>query len=174
MSKTLYDLSLIEAVVFDIDGVLSPTCVPLDREGIPCRMANLRDGYAIQLAVKKGLKIAIISQCNDPAVIKRFKLLGVNDIYLTNGAKLPLLKDWMVKNKVNRANVAFVGDDIPDYECLMHVGLPICPADAVHEIKEISKYVTVARGGYGVAREVLEQILKIRCQWSKTSDSNNV
>ncbi len=174
MSKTDYDLSTIKAVVFDVDGVLSPVVIPLDSDGIPRRMANLRDGYAIQLAVKKGIKIAIITGGNDPAVRIRFEALGVGDIFMTHGAKLPVLMDWISQNNLNTSEVAYVGDDIPDYECIKAVGLGIAPNDAAHEIRDVARYVTMANGGYGVAREVLEQILKVRNEWPMTANANGL
>lgn len=172
MSKTDFDLSRIKAVVFDVDGVLSPVVIPMDSDGIPRRMANLRDGYAIQLAVSKGIRIAIITGGNDPAVRIRFEALGVKDIFMIQGAKLPVLQKWMGENGLDAGEVAYVGDDIPDYECITSVGLGIAPNDAAHEIREAARYVTQAPGGYGVAREVLEQILKVRNQWPMTANAN--
>lgn len=165
MSKTDFDLKTIEGVVFDVDGVLSPAVIPMNSEGIPMRMANLRDGYAIQLAVKKGIKIAIITGGNDPAIVKRFNALGVNDVFMTGEKKSKVLLEWLTANGLSANLVAYVGDDIPDIGCLEIVGLPVVPADAASDVKKYARYVTSAQGGYGVARELLEQILKIRDMW---------
>ena len=174
MSKTDYDLSLIKAVVFDIDGVLSPICIPMGADGVPRRMANLRDGYAIHLAIKKGIKIAIITGANDPAIDIRFKELGVDDIYMIHSAKIEILKDWMERYSVAPEHTAYVGDDIPDYECMKYVGLSVAPRDAAPEIRMSARYVTDAEGGQGVARELLEQILKVRGEWPLTSNANGL
>lgn len=174
MSKTYFDLTTIKAVVFDVDGVLSPTCVPMNADGIPQRMANLRDGYAIQLAVRSGVRIAIITGANDPAVRKRFNALGVEDVFMITGAKLPVLKEWMAKNNVSPECTAYVGDDIPDYQCMKAVALAVAPNDAAPEIKKAAAYVTTATGGHGVARELLEQILKATAKWPEVADANGL
>ena len=174
MSKTDFNLATIKAVVFDVDGVLSPVCVPMDSDGIPQRMANLRDGYAIQLAVKKGVEIAVISGATQDAVLFRFRNLGVKDVFLTAGSKLDILKNWMDDKRLNPENVAYVGDDIPDLGCMKTVGLPVAPADAAIEAKEIAKYITDANGGYGVARELLEQILKVHGLWPSEANANGL
>lgn len=176
MSKTDYDLTLIRGVVFDVDGVLSPVCVPMDADGIPRRMANLRDGFAIQRAVKNGIKIGIISGANDTAIIGRFTMLGIptQDIRLVTGPKLQQLVDWMQTHGLQPHEVAYVGDDIPDLQCLKTVGLPIAPSDAAPEAIAAARYVTTATGGHGVAREVLEQILKAVGAWSLTASANDL
>lgn len=169
MSKIDYDLKQIKAVAFDVDGVLSPSTIPLGADGLPTRMVNIKDGYAIQLAVKSGIRIAIITGADSPAIITRYRSLGVEDIYTKAAQKLPLLKDWMNHNRLSADEVAFVGDDIPDYECMRCVGLPVAPRDAAVDIKQIARYISTADGGYGVARDLLEEILKANGHWMSTS-----
>ena len=77
-----YDLQKIRAIVFDLDGVLSAETITLATDGTPLRTVNIKDGYAIQLAIKMGLRIAIISGCKIEAVRKRYEGLGMEDIYL--------------------------------------------------------------------------------------------
>ena len=165
MSKINYDLSKIKAVVFDVDGVLSPTVVPLSPDGIPERMANLKDGYAMVQAVKGGLHLAIISGADDRRVEARFRNIGMTDIYLKCKAKLPVLKEWMERNGYAPEEVAYVGDDIPDLPPMSAVGLSVAPRDAASEVKAAVTYVTAADGGHGVARELVEQILKVKGLW---------
>lgn len=165
MSKIDYDLSLIRGIVFDVDGVLSPTVVPMSDEGIPQRMANLKDGYALQLAAKQGIKMAIISGGDAPAVEKRFKTLGINDIYMKAGDKAALLTRWMRDNGLKPGEVAFCGDDVPDLAPMQMVGLSVAPCDAAVDVLLMARYVTDARGGYGVARELIEQVLKAQGRW---------
>lgn len=165
MSKTDYDLTKIRGIVFDVDGVLSPICVSLDEHGIPRRMANLRDGYAIYHGLKSGLKIAIITGGNDLSVLARYRSLGMEDVFMVTGSKLPVLEQWMRNNGLSAYEVAYVGDDIPDYQCMTAVGLPVAPADAAPEIIDVAYYVTRATGGYGVARELIEQVMKTNGTW---------
>lgn len=171
MSKTDYDLTKIKGVVFDVDGVLSPACVPLDERGIPRRMANLRDGYAIYHGIRSGLKMAIITGGNDPAIIGRYTGLGMEDVFMVTGPKRPVFEEWMTKNGLLPFEVAYVGDDIPDYECMQIAGLPVAPADATPEIISVAYYITRATGGNGVARELVEQIMKANNTWPLNSSA---
>lgn len=174
MSRIAYDLTRIRAVVFDIDGVLSPATVPLGDDGLPRRMANLRDGYAMVRAVRTGaLELCIISGADAPGLRERFSLIGIKDIYLAAGDKLALLKDWMRRRGYAPEEVAYAGDDIPDLACMRFVGLPVAPADAACECREAAVLVTKAAGGYGVARELLQEILKVKGAWPAEGDIAN-
>ena len=124
MSKIDYDLRKIRGVAFDVDGVLSPSTVPMSENGEPMRMVNIKDGYAMQLAVKCGIKIAIITGARTPGIVARYNALGIHDVFLGASDKLPILAQWMSTNGLKREEVAFVGDDIPDLPCLRGVGLP--------------------------------------------------
>ena len=171
MSKIPYDLTKIRAVVFDVDGVLSPTTVPMSAEGVPQRMANLKDGYAMLTAIKNGLKLAIISGADTRSIIGRFNPIGLTDIYLGVVDKLPVLEQYMVEQGLSPEEVAYVGDDIPDIPCLEHVGLAVTPADGAQECKCLANYITIATGGYGVARELLEEVLKAEDIWPVTANA---
>lgn len=165
MSRINYDLAKIRAVAFDIDGVLSPSTVPMSADGVPMRMANLKDGYAMQLAVKCGLKIAIITGANVPSIPGRFNVIGVQDIFMGVSDKLPVFNQWLKDNKLSAEEVAYVGDDIPDLPVLHACGLPVAPRDAAPEVKAVAKFITGANGGYGVARELLEEVLRAGGCW---------
>lgn len=166
MSKIPYDLKKIKAVVFDIDGVLSTSTIFLADDGVPRRSVNTKDGYAMQLAAKKGIKLAIITGAVSPGIRERYNKLGVKDIYSGASMKLPVLKKWMFQNRLNPDQVVFVGDDIPDFECMRHVALSVAPADAAIDILRIAKYISPLTGGNGVARELLEEILKANGLWA--------
>ena len=165
MSRIDYDLRKIRGIVFDVDGVLSPSTIPMSEEGMPLRMVNIKDGYALQLAVKHGYKIAIITGADTKAVTVRFNGLGIKDVFLKVAMKLPLLEKWIEENGLKPEEVAYVGDDIPDYQCMRHVGLSVAPADAAMEIKEIARYISPVNGGYGVARDLLEQVMRANGDW---------
>lgn len=171
MSSIDYDLCKLRAVVFDVDGVLSPSLVPMSPEGVPQRMANLKDGYALKLAKQQGLEIAIITGADTEAVVKRFKILGIDDCYIRAKDKAKILHEWMESNQLTPAQVAYVGDDIPDMECMLSVGLPVAPADACADIKDIARFITKSNGGYGVARELLEELLKAKNLWPMRNDA---
>ena len=166
MSKIPYDLKKIRAIVFDVDGVLSPSTIPLDDNGIPRRMVNIKDGFALQYAVKAGLKIAIITGAAAPGVTERFTALGIRDIYSGVAMKLPVLLDWMEREGLSPEEVIFAGDDVPDFQCMQHAGLSVAPADASTDIISIAGYVSPVNGGYGVARDSLEEVLRAHDNWA--------
>lgn len=168
MSRIDYDLSKIKGIVFDIDGVLSPSTIPMDIDGNPMRMVNIKDGYALQLAVKHGYKIAIITGACCKALDVRYNGLGIKDVFQKVAMKKPCLQKWINDNNLTPEEVAYVGDDIPDIECLQTAGLAVCPADAVIDVKRFSTFITKAEGGYGVARELLEEIMKAQDNWMNT------
>lgn len=165
MSGINYDLKKIRGVVFDVDGVLSPSTIPTSPEGEPLRMVNIKDGYAIQHAVKCGLKVAIITGGVSRGVTVRYNGLGVKDVFCGAAQKLPVFEQWMADNGLAADEVAYVGDDVPDYEVMRVAGLAVAPADACPDVKEIAEYISPAMGGYGVARDLLEQILRAQGKW---------
>ncbi len=160
-----YDLTKIRALFFDVDGVLSRETVGMDTNGDPLRTVNIKDGYALQLAVKRGLHIAIITGAKTEAVCTRYESLGIKDIYIAASVKLIPYEELLAKYDLQPEEVLYMGDDIPDYEVLQCVGLPCCPADAAPEIKSVCKYISHKNGGCGCGRDVLEQVLKAQGKW---------
>lgn len=134
-------------------------------DGEPMRSVNIKDGYALQLAVKCGLHVAIITGGKTEAVRKRYEGLGIKDVYLGAAVKTREYKELLEKYNLKPEEVLYMGDDIPDYEVMQLVGLPCCPADAAPEIKAISKYISHRQGGYGCGRDVIEQVLKAQGKW---------
>ena len=165
MSSINYDLRKIKAFVFDVDGVLSCDVIPLHPNGDPMRTVNIKDGYALQLDVKKGYEVAIITGGYTEAVQIRFSRLGIQRIYMRSAVKVHDFKDFMEKTGLSPEQIMYAGDDIPDYEVMTQVGLPVAPADAAPEIKEIAKYISSRRGGEGVARDVIEQTMRAQGHW---------
>jgi 3-deoxy-D-manno-octulosonate 8-phosphate phosphatase (KDO 8-P phosphatase) len=162
-----YDLQKIRAIVFDLDGVLSAETITLGTDGTPLRTVNIKDGYAIQLAIKMGLRIAIISGCKIEAVRHRYEGLGMEDIYLGAAVKIKVYEEFKQKYGLKDDEVMFMGDDIPDLEVMRLVGCPVCPQDACHEVRDVSCYVSQYRGGYGCGRDVIEQTLRAQGKWLK-------
>lgn len=167
MSSINYDLKQIKGIAFDVDGVLSPSTIPLGEDGYPRRMVNIKDGYALQLAVKLGLKIAIITGGKGIAIEERFRSLGIKDIFTNASHKLPVLKDWMAKNKLEPHQTAFMGDDVPDLTCLRFVGLSCAPFDASNDVLLTASYISKFSGGYGCGRDLIEQVLRAQGLWLK-------
>lgn len=160
-----YNLNSIKALIFDVDGVLSTDVMQLSPEGDPVRTVNVKDGYALQLAVKRGLHICIITGARVASVRKRFEGLGIKDVYIASAVKINDFNDFIGKYDLKPEEILYMGDDIPDYQIMERVGLPVCPADAVPEIKSLSKYVSPVKGGYGCVRDVVEQVMKVKGMW---------
>lgn len=160
-----YDLNKIRAIIFDVDGVLSAETITLSADGEPLRTVNIKDGYAIQLAVKQGLHMAIITGGNTPAVRKRYEGLGVQDVCMGCAVKIETYGQLLEKYGLKDEEVLYVGDDIPDYEVMSRCGCPCCPADACAEIRNISLYVSHRPGGQGCGRDIVEQVLRAQGKW---------
>lgn len=165
MTNFKEDLSRVKALIFDIDGVLSTQTINLNTFGVPNRTVNLRDGYALQLAVKKGYHIGIISGCSSKEYSRRLKLLGIKDIYLNSKKKALHFHDFLEKHNLSSSDVLYMGDDIPDFEVMKLAGVPVCPSDADSEIRQISSYISDKKGGEGCVRDVIEQVMRLHNKW---------
>jgi len=160
-----YDLKKIKAIIFDIDGVLSAETITLSAEGDPLRTVNIKDGYAIQLAMKLGLRIVILSGAKVQSIRKRYEGLGVEDINIGCAVKIKTYEELLQKYSLKDEEIMYMGDDIPDLEIMRRVGCPVCPKDACPEIKDVSLYVSDRIGGHGCGRDVIEQTLRAQGKW---------
>ncbi|RYZ52440.1 MAG: HAD-IIIA family hydrolase [Sphingobacteriales bacterium] len=155
----------IKVFVFDIDGVLTDGMLHVQEDGELLRRMNIKDGYALQLAVKKGYKVVVISGGKTNAAKNRLNKLGVTDVFVAVEDKISLLQDLMQKGGYKQEELLYMGDDMPDRKAMMLCGLRTCPADAVAEIREISHYISPLNGGSGCARDVIEKVMKINGHW---------
>lgn len=173
MSKIPYQLDKIRAIVFDVDGVLSPSSIPVGDDGIPRRMANVKDGFALAQALKRGLRICIITGADTPGVRNRFAILGLSpeDFFAGKMDKLPVLRAWMQENGLMPEEVAYVGDDVPDVAPMRYVGLAVAPADASTDARLAALYISEAAGGHGVGREIIEEVMRAKGIWPEEAQS---
>lgn len=155
----------IRTFIFDVDGVLTDGTVQLLPGGEQSRKMNIRDGYALQLAVKMGYRIAVISGGRSESVVSRLTGLGITDIFTGITDKSAKLEDYALEHDLLWEQMLFMGDDIPDYRAMQMCGIPACPADATPEIKSISKYISPVTGGQGCVRDVIEKVLKLNGHW---------
>jgi len=162
-------LSLFKPVttfVFDVDGVLTDGNLFLFPGGEMVRRMNIKDGYALQLAVKQGFKVIIISGGFSELVKERLLRLGVSEVYMGVTDKKRVLTEYATANGLEWNQLLFMGDDIPDQEVMEQSGLlACCPADAVPEIKAVCQYISPFSGGAGCARDVIEKVLKLNDKW---------
>ncbi len=167
--NVLQKFKSIKTFVFDVDGVLTDGTLLILNDGQMARRMNIKDGYALQLAVKKGYRVVIISGGTSDAVKERLEKLGVKDCFLKIDNKNEKLVEYVTEHQLSWNEVLFMGDDIPDYIPMQLTGLPCCPADAASEIKQISHYISPVEGGKGCARDVIEKVLKLNGHWDMDS-----
>lgn len=158
-------LKQVKAFVLDIDGVLTDATIHVTESGEQLRRFNVRDGYALQLAVKRGYIICIISGGKSQSAVLRLQGLGITDIHLGITQKLEIYDNFMLQHELKPENVIYMGDDIPDVPVMKAVGVTACPFDAVEEVKQISDYISPKKGGEGCVRDVIEKVLKIQDKW---------
>jgi 3-deoxy-D-manno-octulosonate 8-phosphate phosphatase (KDO 8-P phosphatase) len=161
----LSKLKDITTFIFDVDGVLTDGSVFVTETGEQSRAFNIKDGYAMQLAVKCGYNVCAISGSRSKTAIYRLNSLGITDVYLGAHVKVDKFKIYLEEKSINATNVLYMGDDIPDLGVMKLAGLPVCPADAVEEIKAVSAYISPLGGGKGAARDIIEKVLKIQDKW---------
>ena len=148
-----------------MDGVLTNGQVLIMENGEFIRNMNSKDGYALQLAVKKGYRIAIISGGHSVAVKKALENFGIKDIFLSQHDKLQCYKDYINELGLVEDEILYVGDDLPDYEVMKRVGIPACPFDAASEIREFCLYISSRKGGEGCVRDIIEQVMRSQGTW---------
>ncbi|WP_374951717.1 KdsC family phosphatase [Mucilaginibacter sp.] len=165
MESFLNKLKDITTFIFDVDGVLTDGSIFVTEDGVQSRAFNIKDGYALQLAVKCGYNVAAISGSRSKSALFRLNSLGVTDVYMGAHTKTERFKIYIEEKSINPGNILYMADDIPDLGVMKLVGLPVCPADAAEEIKSICTYVSPFAGGKGCARDIIEKVMKIQGKW---------
>ena len=163
--QILSRFKLIKTFAFDMDGVLTDGKVLVDSENNWLRSMNIRDGYALQLAVRSGFEVVVISGSDSSFVHDRLNRLGVKEVFMDVKDKEDFLNQYVAEKKLSLNELLFMGDDIPDYHCMKIAGIAACPSDAAVEIKEIASYISPYKGGCGCVRDVIEKVLKLNNKW---------
>ncbi|MBO4481508.1 MAG: HAD hydrolase family protein [Bacteroidales bacterium] len=158
-------LQHITTFIFDFDGVLSDGKIYVLPDGDQMRATDVKDGYALQYALRKGYHVAVISGGYSETMRLRYQSFTGMDIYLKVRDKVEAFHEYLKRYNLTPDEVMFVGDDIPDYKVMMLAGLKCCPADAAQEIRQIADYVSCCPGGRGCVRDVIEQTLKTQGKW---------
>jgi 3-deoxy-D-manno-octulosonate 8-phosphate phosphatase (KDO 8-P phosphatase) len=160
----------ITTFIFDIDGVLTDGTVLVLENGLQARRMSIKDGFALQLAVKSGYRVMAVSGSTPSPVIDRLNKLGVKEVHMSVLDKRSLITSYIEKNKLNREEVLYMGDDLPDLPVMGIVGLSSCPADAAAEIIEVVTYISPVNGGFGCVRDVIEKVLRLNDHWHYRDD----
>lgn len=161
----LSKIKSVKAFILDIDGILTDGTVLVTESGDQLRKFNVRDGYAMRLAVKRGYHICVISGGNSASVNFRLNGLGITEVHLGIEKKLAVYQEFISKHALDAQEVLYMGDDVPDMPVMQAVGVCACPADAIEEVKAISDYISPLSGGTGCVRDVIEKVLKIQGKW---------
>ncbi len=160
----------VSTFVFDLDGVLTDGTVVVMNDGLQARQMHVKDGLALQMALKNGYNVIIISGGSSEPVIRRLQKLGVTEVYFEIKDKLLFLDEYLTHRRLQWEEVLFMGDDLPDLAVLDKAVMACCPADAVMEVKKISKYISPVKGGYGCVRDVIEKVLKLNDNWNFSNE----
>lgn len=158
-------LKKVTTFILDIDGVITDSVLIMHPSGEFLRNMSTKDGYAIKKAIDLGFNVFIISGGESASMRKRLEYLGVKEVYMSVKDKMGVYKQLKEKYKLKNKEVMYMGDDIPDLEVMLSVGISTCPKDAANEIKEIANYISHFKGGKGAVRDVIEQTLKVHKKW---------
>jgi len=158
-------LHQITTFIFDVDGVLTNSDIQISEKGELLRTMNVKDGFGLKTAIKKGYTVCIISAGTNKGVQTRLEGLGVKHVYLNAQNKLEIYNEFIKTHQLKAEEILYVGDDIMDIEVMKTSGLACCPQDAVAEVKAISNYISHKNGGKGCVREIIEQVLKVQNKW---------
>ncbi len=154
-----------------MDGVLTDGSLLILNDTEWLRKMDIKDGYGMHVAENHGYLMVVISGSTSEASRKRLAHLGVKDVFMGIDNKKELLLKYMAEHNLNPREVLYVGDDIPDYDCMAIVGVSCCPSDAVTELKQIVQYISPYTGGHGCVRDVIEKVLKLNDHWPLHSNT---
>jgi 3-deoxy-D-manno-octulosonate 8-phosphate phosphatase (KDO 8-P phosphatase) len=157
--------SKVNTFVFDVDGVMTNGGLLIMPDGHYMRTMNIKDGYALQLAVKKGYNVFVITGSHSSSVADRLKYLGIREFHQNIRNKKECLQSLIEKYNISAETTLFMGDDMPDIEAMKHVAVNACPADACIDVLSFANYISPYKGGEGCVRDVIEKILKLQQNW---------
>ncbi|WP_420146484.1 KdsC family phosphatase [Spirosoma sp.] len=169
MAATQTRFSQIKTFIFDVDGVLTDGSVNLLASGERFRTVHIRDTYAIEQAIKKGFRVAILSSSNADGVRNWLKNMDVKDIFMggPTDQKVNAYLGYVTRDGLNESEILYMGDDLPDCPILSRSNvLSTCPADAIDNVRAICQYVSANPGGRGAVRDVIEQVMRAHGKWA--------
>lgn len=168
--NVLAEFKKVTTFIFDIDGVLTDGTLLVLPDGLQARQMHVKDGFGLQMAIRSGYHVFIISGGISEESKKRLENLGLKEIHIGISDKTKFVADMLKRKKIKWEEVLYMGDDLPDLPLMTRVGLSTCPADAVNELRQIVKYVSPMNGGRGCVRDVIEKVLKVNGHWQYETD----
>lgn len=162
--------SKITTFVFDVDGVLTDSTVLVLPNGVQARQMHIKDGFGLQMAVRNGFNVVIVSGGTSDPVVDRLNKLGITEVFMSVTDKKQFLENYIGKKGLKWNELLYMADDLPDLEVMKHCAVSACPADAVTEIKDVAHYISPFNGGFGCVREVIEKVLKVQGKWNYGTD----
>ncbi|MCX8020312.1 MAG: HAD hydrolase family protein [Chitinophagaceae bacterium] len=155
----------IRAFIFDVDGVLTDGTILILPDGVEARRMHIRDGFALQMAVKKGYCVKIISGNESAEVLYRLEKLGIRDVTMSVSDKAGLVRNYLKQKNLSQEELLYMGDDLPDIQAMQLAGLPCCPFDAAPEVRDVARYISPFCGGNACVRDVIEKTLRVQRRW---------
>ena len=151
----------VKLLVMDIDGTLTDGRIYISAQGECMKAFDVKDGYAIISLKKHGIIPVIITGRSSLIVEERARELKIDELHQGVVDKLSKLKEVAEKYNASADEIAYIGDDLNDLECIKYCGVTACPNDAVNEVRAAVKYVCKHNGGRGAAREFVEQFVEL-------------
>lgn len=168
--NVLAEFKKVTTFIFDIDGVLTDGTLLVLRDGLQARQMHVKDGFGLQMAMKKGYNVFVISGGVSEESKRRLEYLGLKEIHIGIADKTKFVAELIKSKKIKWEEVLYMGDDLPDIALMKKVGLSCCPADAANELKTVVKYISSINGGWGCVRDVIEKVLKVNGHWQYETD----
>lgn len=167
VAKPQVDLTKIELLALDVDGVLTDGSLIIHADGSESKCFNTQDGHGIRMWQRAGLKVALISGRASEPTRRRAADLQIEYVFQSCHDKLPVFEKLLGQVGLPPEKVTYVGDDLTDLPVIRYAGFGVAVANAVDEVKQYADYVTTRSGGRGAVREVIEHILKNSGRWQE-------
>ncbi len=151
--------------MMDLDGVLTDGYDYCTDEGEVLRGLHVRDGFALQYALRMGYNVCVLSGSKSSGVRARLERLGVTDVYMGVPFKMDVFLQYKTQKSLRGEEIVYIGNDMPDLDVMKQVGLAVAPCDAANDILQVAHYITNVGGGRGCVREIIENVLKLQEKW---------
>lgn len=155
----------VRLVLLDVDGVLTDGRLGYGPNGDTFRQFHVRDGTAVKIARAAGLRVGLLSGRSTAATSRWAQDAGVDEAVQGRRVKEPAFREILERQRVELAEVAYMGDDVLDLPVLALAGLAAAPCDACPEVLAAAHWVSARPGGAGCARELLETVLRVQGRW---------